>query len=256
MISVDKPKKPSALSPMDKPRTQRHSKRLRTLRQKFVLYFLDFLVVFGGVAVAFFLEDWRASRTEQQAEQSALTSLYGDLNKKHAELVRNRIDLAEAMAQSDTLLNHYSEVAPTDMQRILYSIYRRRISLNHQTPTFQSITSSAEWEYIKSERLKFDIIAAYDEYLYEVNRSYQQCELFRQKLFDHLTNLGLLYPLFLEQGSPREIYLRLGSDNVLRGHLLNYQEAFIQAIQQNRTSAEAISSIVVYTQDEIESLED
>ena len=135
---------------------------MSNLKRTFTRYFSEILIIFVGITISFWFENWRAKREEQNDLREVVKSLRVDLSEKKEELLSDikfiRIHIDELDSCVKLLQSGQCSVA------LLIDI-RRRFDTDHwffasTTPTFEASANTGTWQLLP-DSLKHQIYNLY-----------------------------------------------------------------------------------------------
>ncbi|MCK0179021.1 DUF6090 family protein [Flavobacteriaceae bacterium S0862] len=136
-------------------------KILKTLKNKWVEYLLEILVIVIGILIAFTLNNWNEAKKERLEEIQAITELRESLkydleqnNLRSIPLLRNDIDLCQRILDNIEEGLHHND-------SIDYIFLSRYTSFNPKYIAYKSLENKGI-DLVRNDRLKNAIVEIYD----------------------------------------------------------------------------------------------
>lgn len=136
-------------------------KILKTLKNKWVEYLLEILVIVIGILIAFTLNNWNETKKERLEEIQAITELRESLkydleqnNLRSIPLLRNDIDLCQRILDNIEQGLHHND-------SIDYIFLSRYTSFNPKYIAYKSLENKGI-DLVRNDRLKNAIVEIYD----------------------------------------------------------------------------------------------
>lgn len=126
--------------------------------------FAEFLVVFGGVVLAFLADDWREFRADRLTERRALELVVRDLRQDSVELERYARNLESRQRDAASFLGMLSddEALPDSIVVRRYQAVGREFNYRPTGPAFEGLRDSGGLSLITNPAVADALLGYYD----------------------------------------------------------------------------------------------